>query len=265
MSPPPSSPPAPRVAPDAWHAFGGVWRLTFRRFLAPGQWLPLFIVLAVLAVLASAVIRDGNARQYYLWSSGFYLTFLVPIMVFLSSGGAIRDDLKSGSVDYVLIRPVRRPAYLVFKFLSHLACFQVLCLLGLAVMIGVGIFRHIPGIFSALPWLLLGQVITVTAFAALGFLCGVITSKFLIVGLFYGAIIEGGVGNIPVQINQLSMTHQVKAMLEPLLPLARAGLVPETSPLAATGILLAFAALLLALAAAIFSVQELAGARPTEA
>ena len=264
MSPSSSVPPAPRVAPNAGHALGGIWRLTARRLLAPAQWLPVLTVLAALAVLASAVIHDGNSRQYFNWAGGFYLTFLLPIMAFLSSGGAIRDDLKSGTVDYVLTRPVRRPVYLVFKFLSHLVCLQLLCLLGLAVMVGVGGFRHIPEFFPVLPWLLLGQVITVTAFAALGFLCGVITSKFLVIGLFYGAIIEAGVGNIPIQLNRLAMTHHVRAMLEPLLPHARAGLVAD-GPLATTAILLAYAAVMLAAAAVVFSLKELAGARPTEA
>ena len=33
--------PAPRVAPHASHAFGGIWRLTARRFFTPGYWLTL--------------------------------------------------------------------------------------------------------------------------------------------------------------------------------------------------------------------------------
>jgi hypothetical protein len=36
----------PRVAPNLAHAWGGIWRLTFRRLLLPGYWLTLAIGLA---------------------------------------------------------------------------------------------------------------------------------------------------------------------------------------------------------------------------
>jgi ABC-2 type transport system permease protein len=261
---PTTTPSAPPVAPDPWHAFGGIWRLTYLRFRAPGQWRPLLIVLAVLTLLAGAIVRDGRAKLYFSLASGFYLTVLVPFMAFLSGGGAIRDELKSGSVDYVLTRPVRRPVFVIFKFLSHLACTQVLFLLGLGVMLGVAGFRHIPGVWPMLPWLLLGQVIIVTAFSAFGFFCGVLTSRYIIIGLFYGAVIEAGVGNIPIQLNRLSLTHQVKAMLEPLLPFGPAVIVPGPGALVTVGFFLAYTVVMLALAAAIFSFQELAGAKPGE-
>jgi hypothetical protein len=267
----PTSPPEIRVAPNSGHAFGGILRLTVQRFRAPSQWVPLLLALAVLTLLAGAVIRDGRSPQYFRWASEFYLNFLVPLLAFLSGGGAIRDELKSGAVDYILTRPVRRPAYVVFKFLSHLACIQVQFLLGLGIMLAVGHYRQIPGIWPVLPWLLLGQVIVVTAFSALGFLCGVLTSRFIVIGLFYGAIIEAGIGNIPIALNRLSLTHQVKAMLQPFLPLVPTVPVPlpvpmvvAPGPLAVTGFLLAYAVVMLAVAAAVFSLQELAGAKPSE-
>ncbi|HWA09013.1 MAG TPA: ABC transporter permease subunit [Opitutaceae bacterium] len=256
--------PAAHVAPNPRHALGGIWRLTSRRYLAPTQWGPLLLVLGLLALLASAVIRDGSARQYFSWISDFYLAFLVPVMAFLASGGTIRDDLKAGAADYLLTRPVRRPLYLAFKYLAHLACFQAICLLGLGVMVGVAAFRHIPGIAPTLPWLLLGQVLTVTVFTALGFLCAVLTGRFLIVGLVYGAVVEVGVGNVPIQLNRIAVTHQVRTMLEPLLPYGPAHPAEQASPLATTGLLVLFALVLLAVAAARFSMQELAGARPSD-
>ena len=41
MSPPLTSTHPSPIAPNAWHAFGGIWRLTFRRFLVPGELLGL--------------------------------------------------------------------------------------------------------------------------------------------------------------------------------------------------------------------------------
>jgi ABC-2 type transport system permease protein len=266
MNPPSVSLPATLVAPNAGHAFGGIWRLTARRFLAPRQLLPLPFVLALLAILAGAVVRDGNAKVFHSWSTEFYLAFLVPVLAFLSGGGAFRDEIKAGAVDYVLTRPIRRPLFLVFKFLAHQACFQLLCLSGLAVVAGVGVFRHIPDVGSVIPALLLGQVLLIAAFSAFGFLCAVLTSRYLVVGLCYGVVIEAGVGNTPMQINRLSMTHQVRALVERLIALAPPPpAAPEPAVWTTVGLALVFAAVMVAVAAAVFSFQELAGARPTDA
>jgi len=267
MSLPSSTSPAPLVAPAApslRKAFGGIWRLTFRRFLAPSQWTIPAILLAALALIAFATVREGYGRLFLRWTSGFYLTFLVPILAFLSGAGAIRDEMKPATVDYILTRPVRRPAFVVFKFLSHLACLQVGFLLAFGVLIAVGMYRHIPALFATLPWLLLAQAVAVTAFAAFGLLCGTLTSRYLIVGLVYGGIVEAAIGRVPTQLNRLSMVHQLRALLEQVLPGMNPTLPPTQSPLTIVGLLLAFSAVMIAAAAMSFAFQELAGARTNE-
>ena len=267
MSLPASSSPAPLaapVAPSLRHAFGGIWRLTFRRFLAPSQWTIPAILLAALTLIAFATVREGSVPHFFRWTSEFYLTFLVPILAFLSGAGAIRDEMKPATVDYVLTRPVRRPAFVVFKFLSHLVCLQVGFLLALGVLIAVGLYRHIPSLIATLPWLVLGQTVAVTAFAAFGLLCGTLTSRYLVVGLVYGGIVEAAIGRVPTQLNHLSMTHQLRALFEQVLPGMNPTLPPEQGPLAIVGLLLVFSAVMLAAAASYFAFLELAGARTNE-
>ena len=260
-----AAPPSPaRVAPNAWHAFGGIWRLTFRRFLAPGYLLGVAGMLVVLAVPLNAIIQVSNPKFYFQWTSGFYLTFLVPILAFLSGAAGMRDEMKPEAVDYVLTRPVRRPLFLIFKFLSHLVCVQLSYLLALAVVIAVGILRHIPLVLPALPWLLLGQVLTVTVFVAFGFLCGVLSARYLVIGLVYAGVVEFAIGSIPTQLSRLSMTHQVKMMLHPMLVWFTPALKPEQSVLTCVMVLLAFSVTMLAVAATVFSFQQLTGSRPNE-
>src|SRR5436305_792065 len=55
------------------------------------------------------------------------------------------------------------------------------------------------------------------AFGGFGFLGGFLTSRYIIIGLAYGVVIEVGVGQIPTQLSKLSMTHQVQGMLQSLL------------------------------------------------
>lgn len=253
------------VAPNAWHAFGGVWRLTVRRFFAPSQWVGLLGFMAIIALPAFAITRAGNQKFFApQLAVGFYLMFLVPIFSFLAGASAIRDELKPESVDYILTRPVRRPALLVFKFLSHLVCVQIGYLPALGVLVAGAITYDVPNAVAMLPWLLLGQVMAVTAFTGFGFLCGVLTSRFLVIGIFYAGIVEFAAGKIPTQLNRVAMTHQIKMMLQPMLAWGDPKLKPELPVFWCIVVLLTFAVASVGIAATVFSRQELAGARPNE-
>ena len=249
----------PRVAANLSHAFGGVWRLTFRKFLLPGHWIALAVGLGVLALLCFGSGHRGSGTGHYIgWVCGFYVTFLVPAIAFMAAAGAMREEVKSTTVDYVLTRPLPRPAFVAFKFLSHLACTQLDLLLAFAVVLGVGVLRDADGLGAAVPSMLCGQIVLATAFTAFGFLCGAITAKYVVIGLAYAGIIEAGVGQIPTQLSRLSMTHQVLNLLAPLMDPAAAA-VSMGNWLGTTVIVLAFGAIYLGAAAAVFTLRELSG------
>jgi ABC-2 type transport system permease protein len=251
--------PAPRVAPNLLHAFDGVWRLTFRHFLLPGHGLALAIWLLILAALCAGGPRHGRPDEFVGWAANFYVTFLVPALAFMAGAGAIRDEMKSSSIDYVLTRPVPRPAFVAFRFVAHTICAQLELLLALGVVLGFAASHEVPHLATFAAKLLFGQVLLVMAFSAFGFLCGVITSRYVLIGLAYAGIVEVGVGQIPTQLSRLSMTHQMRDMLGVLfhhtpLPAAPPG-VADTA-----AILLGFTVLALGAAVVIFSCRELSGA-----
>ncbi|MBL9201060.1 MAG: ABC transporter permease [Opitutaceae bacterium] len=248
------------VAPHWRHAWGGVWRLTLHRHFLPGRWLMVLIGLAVLALLGFAPGRGGLSRHFTEWTVAFYATFLVPALAFISAAGAMRDEMKSSTVDYVFTRPVRRPAFVAFRFLAHTVCAQLDFLLALGVVLVVGAARGVPGVLAIMPALLLGQVLLVTAFSALGFLAGVLTSRYIILGFGYAGVIEVGIGQIPTQLSRLSMTQQVRTLVDTLLLRSEAH---SPGLLAVTGTLVLFTLVVLALAALLFHHREQGAASET--
>ena len=213
-APPPLEPPPAPVAPHWRHAFGGVWRLTLHRYLLPGRWMLVLGGLAVLSVLCLAASHHSDPHEYLEWAGVFHVTFLVPALAFVGAAGAMREELKATAVDYVFTRPIRRPAFVAGKFVAPLVGAQLDLLLALGVVVAVGAGRGIPIPAGALPTLLLGQALLVGAFGALGFLAGIVTSRYIILGLAYAGIVEAGLGQIPTQISRLSLTHQVRELLD---------------------------------------------------
>ncbi|MFT3828474.1 MAG: hypothetical protein QM691_02090 [Opitutaceae bacterium] len=251
-----------RPLPALRHTFGAVWRLTFPGFLAAGRVLRLLALLAGLGGLTYAATRHGSPGDFFDWTTKFYLTFLVPVLAFVSGGGAIRDDLKPQVVDYVFTRPVRKPVFVAFRYLAHMAGLQLNFLLALGMLLGIGALHHTPGLATAVPCLLLAQVGAVGVFTAAGFLCGALTTRYLIVGMLYGALVEVGIGNIPTQLNRLSLLHHVQSLVRPL----STGTLGTSlaQPAFTAALLCSLAVAMVAVAAVVFGLRELAGGKPKE-
>ena len=252
------------LSPSPGRTLGGIWRLTIRQFLRPAHWLTVAGIVAVLALLSIPTLAHPNGdspHHYVRWITSFYLTFLIPIIAFISGAGAIRDDLKPGSVDYIFTRPVRRWTFIGLKYLVQLVCVQADYLVALGVLIGIGVFRDVPGLPPAVPVLLLAQVLMTAVFTAFGFLCGILTSRYIVIGLLYAFIVEAGIGRIPTELNRLSMTHDVRTMLDTV---AGAPASQGQGALLVAGTLVAMSAVMVAAAAVIFSFKELAGAKPSD-
>lgn len=259
--------PSPRVPANELNAFGGIWRLNTRRFFSARHWLTTLGMLALLVLFSIPAAENAvEAETGFLpWAAGFYVCFLVPILAFISGAGAIRDDLSPATIDYVFTRPVRRPVYVLLRYLSQMAVTQIDFLLALGVVAGIGIFWGIPDLVSALPLLLLGQFAAIVAFTGLGFLCGMLTSRYVIVGLLYGGIVEVGLGNVPTQINQISLVRYLLSIVEPLLgeggwAMNQAANSIELSLPAIVAILFGVAIVAVALAAGVFSLRQFSGA-----
>lgn len=253
MSSPATSFPPARVVPQLGHAFGGIWRLTFRRLLQPMHWL----IVAGLLVVFGALARGEAIHSQNLpgWSSQVWLSFLAPVLAFIAAGGAMRDEMKSATVDYVLTRPVPRWAFVVFKYLSHVICAELDFLLAFGVLAVLTKFYPAWGLKGYLVPLFAAQVLVVAAFSALGFLCAVFSARYVVIGLVYGFIVEVTLGRIATQVSRLSMTHQARAMLgfpgETLDPSAG-----TASPVVAGLLLLAFTVVMVGAAAAVFTWRE---------
>lgn len=258
--------PAPRVAPHAVHALGGMWRLASRRYGTPGFWLILLGSLALLALSSfMAAPNPGQPRgNLFGWATGFYLGLIVPLLSFIFAGSATRDDLGPASVDYVLTRPVPRPLQVLFRYLTQMVCAQLDFLFAFGVIVATGIYQGTPDLMGALPLLLLAQVLTVAVYSAAGVLCAQITNRYIILGLAYGALIEIGVGVVPTQLNQVSLLRHLRTITQPLT--GDTGIMAATAAseplglLATLAILIGFITFALAVSATLFSYKEFSGA-----
>lgn len=256
--------PAARVTPNLWYAFRGILWLTSHRRRGLRHLLTLTGLLAAFALVAGTTLRSATSLdEFVTWASNFHLGLLVPVIAFLSSAGSLRDDLKPGANDYLFTRPIARPVFVLFRYGAQMLCLQLEFLLAFMVLSSVGVYRHVPDLLNALPPLFLAQTILVAAFSARGTLCGVITSRYVILGLAYAVIVEIGVAALPNRIAAIAIKHQILQLVRGHLHLlGPAALTPNlVSGVSTVGV---FILLTLGLAALIFSRQQHSGTRATD-
>ena len=239
----------PRVTPRLGAAFQGVVRLMWAQQFTMRAMLPLAAGVGVLALMAYLI----NRSEVGSWVEEFILMTVLPILAFETGARAVREDLKPGAVDYLITRPIPRWAYVVFKYVAQLSVTLVKSTIGLAVMVallkGLGVEIDSVGLWF------LGLGGGIGAFMALGFLMGAVTSRYLILGLLYAGLIEGAVGNIPIQLNKLSILRHLRDLLW------GAG---EISTVSTIGFLALIAGVLVAAAAGLFSTKEFIGEKGGE-
>jgi ABC-2 type transport system permease protein len=240
----------PRVKPRIGAAFQGVVRLMWAQQFTFSAMLPLAAGVAVLSVMTFLI----NRQQVGDWAETFILMTVLPILAFETGARAVREDLKPGAVDYLITRPIPRWAYVLFKYVGQLSVTLTKALLGMVVI--VGLIRGLGAEINSIPLWLVGLVGGVSAFMALGFLMGTLTSRYLILGLFYAGLIEGAVGNIPIQLNKLSILRHLRELY---LPGGDAAAWPSV------GFLALIVMVLVGVAAGLFSTKEFIGEKGGEA
>ncbi|MEU0122829.1 ABC transporter permease subunit [Streptomyces albidoflavus] len=189
-----------------------VARLTYRALLGRRRALILFVLPALLLVIAAAVRlltgADDSTAEAVL--GGFSLAVMVPIIGVVAGTGAIAPEIDDGSVVYLLAKPIKRPTIILTK---------------LFVAIGVTMA------FSAIPTLLAGFILngnggqlavayTVAAlvasiaYAALFLLLGTITRHAVVFGLVYALIWEGLFASLISGARTLSVQQWALAVAE---------------------------------------------------
>jgi hypothetical protein len=154
-----------------------------------------------------------NLRPFYRWLHEFYFRLVLPLYCLAVCGSMIRDELQSDTLVFLTTRPVGRGSLFVMKYLSQMIWLQAMAGVHGLLLFGVGFARGVPGVASVAVLFFGAQALAVLAWGAWSALLGLITRRYLVLGIVYGFIVEVGIGHIPTNINSLSLTRHLEALL----------------------------------------------------
>ncbi len=157
--------------------------------------------------------RWSRSKTFYHWLLDFYFFVLVPLGCVRAAGSIIRDELQADTLGFLLTRPISRVRLMLAKYLAQTVWLQITILVQTLLLFAVGWLRHIPELLWLLPLFVGVQFLAVWAWSALGALLGLISARYLALAIIYGLIVELGIGQIPTNINTLSLIRHFKALL----------------------------------------------------
>jgi hypothetical protein len=171
---------------------------------------------------AQEVIRAFNlkrVRPYFSWLLNFYFFLALPLYCLSACGGMIRDELQADTLGFLVTRPVGRARLFLAKYLCQMLWLEGLVAMHGLLLLAVGALRGVPGIGALLPLLLAAQFLAVLSWGALSALLGLVTRRYLVMGIAYGFVVELGLGRIPTNVNTLSLARHLRGLFghDPLL------------------------------------------------
>lgn len=193
-------------------AIRAMWLLNWKQKLSWKRLPFLLGLILAFPCLVFYVCSENPTETYLTLVTQFYLLVL-PLYCLYQCGGMIRDEVQADTLSFLITRPLTRSRLLLAEYLSQMAWLQMIALGNGLLLIAVGALRHVTDIYTIGGFLFIVQFLSVLVYSALSTLLGLIYSRYFVMGIVYGFIVEVGVGRIPTNINVLSMSHHLQTIL----------------------------------------------------
>ena len=198
-------------------AYWALYTLTLRQHLHGKRWLVMALLFSLPVGLA-VVVRSAapnvppEALEFTL-AMMFMPQALLPIVALLYASGIIQDEQEEQTITYLLLRPIPKWAIYTLKLLAVMtttavlvAVFTVLTYAAIYVGTQVPIGELAARSFKAASI----HALAVIAYCSLFGLMSLLTSRVLIVGILYTAIVEGLLANLPFSIRWITVIYYAR-------------------------------------------------------
>lgn len=199
--------------PSFFAATRGLWTLTWRSKLTWKRVIPVLASMLSIPIFTVCVINPGQIDGFNRIVIDLYFFVVVPISCLINFGSMIRDELQDDTITFLITRPVNRAKVYLLKYVTLTLWVQIILFGNGIGFWAAGIYLDMPHISTLAPLIIITQALAVVAFGALSSLLGMLTQKYIIAGVVYGFIVEFGIGQIPTNINVLSISRHLKTLL----------------------------------------------------
>ncbi|MFF5283196.1 ABC transporter permease [Streptomyces sp. 62] len=189
-----------------------VARLTYRALLGRRRAAILFLLPALLLVIAAAVRMLNGADDQVAADllGGFALATMVPLIGVIAGTGAIGPEIDDGSIVYLLSKPVKRSTIITTKLIVAIAVTMVFSAVPTLI---AGFILNGNGQQVAVAYTVAALVASI-AYSALFLLLGTVSRHAVVIGLVYALVWEALFGSLISGARTLSVQQWALALAE---------------------------------------------------
>jgi ABC-2 type transport system permease protein len=189
-----------------------VARLTYRALLGRRRAAILFVLPALLLVIAGAVRMFAGADDQIASDvlGGFAIATMVPLIGVIAGTGAIGPEIDDGSIVYLLAKPVKRPTIILTKLIVSIAVTMVFSAVPTLI---AGLILNGNGQQIAVAYTIAALVASI-AYSALFLLLGTVSRHAVVFGLVYALVWEALFGSLVPGARTLSVQQWSLAVAE---------------------------------------------------
>ncbi|MER7535439.1 ABC transporter permease [Streptomyces sp. NPDC097704] len=189
-----------------------VARLTYRALLGRRRAAILFLLPALLLVIAAAVRMLNGADDQVAADllGGFALATMVPLIGVIAGTGAIGPEIDDGSIVYLLSKPVKRSTIITTKLIVAIAITMVFSAVPTLI---AGFILNGNGQQVAVAYTVAALVASI-AYSALFLLLGTVSRHAVVIGLVYALVWEALFGSLISGARTLSVQQWALALAE---------------------------------------------------
>ncbi|MGW6395345.1 ABC transporter permease [Streptomyces sp. NPDC055103] len=189
-----------------------VARLTYRALLGRRRALILFLLPALLVLIAAAVRAFNGADDQVAADvlGGFALATMVPLIGVIAGTGAIGPEIDDGSIVYLLSKPVKRSTIIFTKLIVAIAVTMVFSAVPTFI---AGFVLNGNGQQVAVAYTVAALVASI-AYSSLFLLLGTVSRHAVVIGLVYALVWETLFGSLIAGAKTLSVQQWSLALAE---------------------------------------------------
>ncbi len=130
--------------------------------------------------------------------SGVIITFLLPLLALFFGGPAVVEEVEGGTLVYLFLRPIAKPAIFLGKYLAATAMVCLLTIVPTAILFFILLAGDYGGNMQLLSQTLVSLLVGGLSYTAVFASVGAIFGKSLMGGIIYWAAVEWGLSFVPV-------------------------------------------------------------------
>ncbi|MCH6256558.1 hypothetical protein MLD52_08370 [Puniceicoccaceae bacterium K14] len=200
-------------AKTLWMAVRGLCVLKFSSWGNARTLGSLLGMASIVGFIAFLIGGESEGATLKSWIEDEVSGIIVPLICLSLTGGLIRSEIRDGTIEYLWTRSVTKSQLILGTYICAVGGAMLTVAFLDFILCGVLFLEGNSFVAGELVALVFAQGMAVIAYCALSLAIAAIFSKYMIVGVLYGVLVEIWLASVPSKVALISVSYHLNAVI----------------------------------------------------